>query len=320
MVTALPGWSLAQSAPRPGPRRIALLLGPLKAPDPVGPAKKAWGELFAKRGFVDGRDIDISIVRPPHLDYLGEGAPEWEATARKVVASRPDMIVSAGPWLLFVRPLTDSIPIVFFGGFNDPAQFGELGIDALRRPGRNVTGVDIFPVEMLGKTLEMLKELRPDARRHGVVGLADRRLGDRLRPMAHGLGLEAVLLSVPIDPPAEAVADVLRAARIDTASFLWNSGDRALHDALEKLRVASSFPGHGSVKAGGLLSYQPEVDVGASVVSMAARILRGEPVFSIPVEQPREFRLAINLRTARALGITVPAAMLLRAQEVIGAP
>jgi putative ABC transport system substrate-binding protein len=128
--------------------------------------------------------------------------------------------------------------------------------------------------------------------------------------------MDSVLIHVPIHPPIEDVIAPLRSAGIEVASFLWSSDDRALHDELIRLRVAASFPYRSSVKAGGLLSYQPMDKLVPKVTSMAARILRGEPVSTIPVEQPREYRLAINLGTARALGIAVPRSILMRAEEI----
>jgi putative ABC transport system substrate-binding protein len=128
--------------------------------------------------------------------------------------------------------------------------------------------------------------------------------------------MDSAPLRFPVDPPVEEVTIALQNARIEVASFLWGSDSRALHDELIRLRVAASFPYHSSVKAGGLLSYQPMDNWFLRVVALAARILRGEPVSTIPIEQPREYRLAINLGTAKALGITVPRSILMRAEEI----
>jgi putative ABC transport system substrate-binding protein len=204
---------------------------------------------------------------------------------------------------------------VFFGASVDVDQNAEEGIDSLRRPGSNVTGFDLFPTQLMLKRLELLKEIRPDATRHAMVGISVPRLARMMRVEAQKLGMDSVFIHAPIRPPIEDVIAPLRSAGIEVASFLWNSDDRALHEALATLGVAAAFPHHSSVKAGGLLSYQPMDNVGLRVVSMAARILRGEPISTIPVEQPREYRLAINLRTAKALGITVPRSILMRAEE-----
>ena len=320
MLAAAPAAGFARGPSRQTPGRVAVCLHRSTEGDPIGPARRAWGSAFARHGLVDGREIEIFIHRPPKRNYVGGGAPEWERAAERIVASRPDVIVMVGAWLPIVKPMTHDIPIVFYGGNIDLGQDAKLGIDALRRPGGNVTGLDMFPRELKSKNLELLKELRPDARRHAIVGaiaLLPRSSVERtMKAAAERLGMDSVFLEMPVDPPIPDLAGALLASRIEVASFLWNSRNRGLHEELVKLRVAASFPNHDSVEAGGLLSYQPVGDFVATVVLMAARILRGEPVSSIPVEQPREFRLAINLRTARALGITIPASMLVRAHEV----
>jgi putative ABC transport system substrate-binding protein len=313
---AFPAVALAQPAGRRSPKRVAVLLGPSTSPDPINPAKEAWGRGFAEHGFVDGKEIEIAIYRGPSMDYMRAGAPHWDLVARQAVESRPALMVMGGVWLSFVRRLTRDIPLVYFGANVEIDQNAEEGIDSLRRPGSNVTGFDLFPAQLMSKTLELLKEVRPNATRHAMVGLAAPWLARVVKIEARKLGMDSVLIHVPIHPPIEDVIAPLRSAGIEVASFLWSSDDRALHDELIRLRVAASFPYRSSVKAGGLLSYQPMDKLVPKVTSMAARILRGEPVSTIPVEQPREYRLAINLGTARALGIAVPRSILMRAEEI----
>jgi putative ABC transport system substrate-binding protein len=314
VLAALPIWSRAASA---GARRVALLLGPSTSPDPIGPAKKAWGRGFAEHGFVDGKEIEIAIYRGPSLDYMRAGAADWERVARRAVASQPVLMVMWGFWLSFVRRATRDIPLVFFGANVEVDQNAEEGVDSLRRPGSNVTGFDLFPAQLMSKTLELLKEVRPDATRHAMVGISVPWLDRMIKAEARKLGMDSVFLHFfPNNPAFEDVTSALQNARTEVASFLWSSDNRALHDEFIRLRVAASFPLHASVKAGGLLSYQPMDRLVPRVTSMAARILRGEPVSTIPIEQPREYRLAINLGTAKALGITVPRSILMRAEEI----
>jgi putative tryptophan/tyrosine transport system substrate-binding protein len=239
------------------------------------------------------------------------------------------VMVMTGVWLSFVRRLTRDIPLVYYGGGVEVDKNEEEGVDSLRRPGSNVTGFDLFPVQLMAKKLELLKEIRPDATRHAIVGVVQGLAEEsgpvktsanlvRMKAEARKLGMDSVAIHVPMHPhpSVEDVTTALQDARIEVASFLWNSDNRALHDELIRLRVAASFPYHSAVKAGGLLSYQPMDKLLPKVTSMAARILHGEPVATIPIEQPREYRLAINLGTARALGITVPPSILIRATEV----
>lgn len=312
---AFPAVARAQPAGRRSPKRVAVLLGPSISPDPIGPAKEAWGREFAKHGFVDGKEIEIAIYRGPGRDYTRDGAPLWDRIARQAVDSRPVVMVMSGVWLSFARRLTGDIPLVYFGGGVEVDENAAEGIDSLRRPGSNVTGFDLFPAQLMSKTMELLKEVRPDATRHAMVGISPPWLARAAKVEARKLGMDSVMLPVPINPPVKYVTSALQDARIEVATFLWSSDDRALHEGLVRLRVAASFPYHSSVKAGGLLSYQPMDKLVPKVTSMAAKILRGEPVATIPIEQPREYRLAINLRTAEALGIVVPRSILLRAEE-----
>ena len=103
----------------PPPRAWPLLLGPTDNPDPIGPAKRAWGELFAKHGLGDGKEIEISVYRGPDRDYMRAGAPQWERLARQAVDSRPAVLLMQGVWLPFARRLTRDIPLVFFGAAID---------------------------------------------------------------------------------------------------------------------------------------------------------------------------------------------------------
>lgn len=298
-------------------KRVVVCGLPSSARDPIGPARKAWARDFASYGLIDGQNLEISIVRAKTADFVAN-AEEWRALAREVVQGRPDAILVHSVWLQFIMPLTRDIPIVFVG-MMDAEYFGIVA--TLGRPGGNVTGA-LFPFfELQAKRFEMLKELRPEARRIGVVflpGPYDHRFIERLEATASRLAMDSTPAPIADPKIPGAVANALRDARIDLVDFLW--AERDMHPAvigeLIKLGIGSSFMGSDAVRAGALLSYEPTGLVEIAV-GLAARILRGEAVATIPAEQARQFRLAINLQTARALRITVPPSFLVRADEVV---
>lgn len=321
MVVAGPGWSLAQTAVRPARKRVAVCLFPSTEPDPIGPPRKTWAKLLARHGFVDGKDIEISIIRATNHDFTPDSVV-WHAIAQEVVASRPDVIVVHMTWLKFFTRLTQDIPIVFTGTL-DLEQ--HAGIGKPGQPGRNVTGVASLFFEIQEKRFELLKELRPEARRIGVVcsdggTRMNQLLEDRLKASARRLGMEGEAILVGDFASVDSIAKALRKARVAMADFICclsrpSADQRALFGRLAEQGVASSVPFTAPVRNGCLLAYSAVFDPG-SLPGMVARILRGEAVATIPTEQPREFRLAINLRTAKALGITVPASVTLMANEV----
>lgn len=296
-------------------KRVVICLNPSRAPDPIGPTRNFYSRLLAKQGFVDGEHIEIAIVRPKSDDFNPD-SPEWQAIARAEVAKRPDVLVVFSTWLHFFRPLTRDIPIVFIGTIDVEHQ---AGVDRPGQPAGNVTGVATPFFEVQEKRFELLKELRPAARRLALVsgngGPHNNRLvDDRLATAARRLGVEQVSIRLDEGTPAASIAETLREARVDLADFICCSSP-GLFEQLVQAGVAASFTSANQVRAGGLLSYFAvgEMEILARIVG---RVLRGEPVETIPAERPSRFHLAVNLRTARSLGITVPQSLLLRADEV----
>jgi putative ABC transport system substrate-binding protein len=298
----------------PAPRRVTICgLAPSNAPDALERARNSWAQVFQSERLVDGRDIAIDIVFGPTAVY-DTRSPEWEAVARQVVARRPDVIVVHMTWVDYLRRATRDIPIVVMNTLDVEEQ---AGVAVQRRPGSNVTGVAFPFFEMQAKRIEWLKELRPDARRvavaHDDAGpVHNQRFADRLGSTARRLGLEPVQVIVP----ERYVVPRVRAARVQLADLLYSPPREAFAQFVAD-RIATSFgTGSADVSAGGLLSYVP-VGTGRIVASLVARILRGESPATIPTQHPREYHLAINLRTAGALGLKVPQSLRLRAQQLI---
>lgn len=309
------------------PRRAAICLPPSSAPDPVGPTKAWYAAEFAKHGLVDGRDIEIEIIRADEEALRRNEAEGVRAMIRRAVSAKAGVILihASGPAIRdYVLPVAGDAPVVAFG-VDDGS---EDSIEALNRGGKNVTGAMYSFIELVAKRFEIMKELRPAARRAALVfpslgaALTERQQAvkrwqqGRIAAAVKGLGIEVTFIDVPLRASPEDVVRTLREARIDLAeigSFLTTG--RELWTMIAKDGIAASGVGPGRAKAGALVSGWSEGYVEAAV-RQAARVLRGERAATIPVERPSTFGLAVNLGTARTLGITVPPSILVRASEI----
>lgn len=316
LLAASPALSFAQSSTRPRKKRVAICtFFAADAVASIDATRKWWSGMLARHGMgID--EVEVTIVTPKSADFVADAA-EWEAIARQVVASRPDVILLYSVWLHVFGPLTSDIPIVFVGMI-DPEHHKYIA--SARRPGGNVTGaLDPF-FEIQEKRISLLAELRPAARRIALVWHSGGPYGELIersfKVAARRLGLEPCVVGLPQDSPD--LIGALRECRAEMVDFIWTCDVRpALFGQLAGLGIASSFAcGISAVRAGGLLSY---VSIGALAIALGitARILRGESVATIPAEQVREYRFALNLRTAKALGIKVPGIVLIQATDVI---
>ncbi len=274
-------------------------------------------KLFAEQGFVEGRNLALEYVDLDHSDPT-----EAERRARAVIAGRPDAILVAGDNIGLFARLTKEIPVVFYYVGFDPLRAGY--VESYSRPGGNVTGIMFYPPGHVLKSWELLKELAPKARRIGVIWFEDNLTGpwapemhDVALATASRLGLELVRIVVPTNSAYPAIERAIRKAKID---LLGNLGDGATPDLmrfLERARIPASWNGPGLVRQGGLLSSQPKgIGQRTIAVTIVGQVLRGANPATIPVHWPTSFTTAINLRTARAMGLTVPPSILLRADMV----
>lgn len=277
-------------------------------------------KLFAEQGFVEGRNLALEYV-----DLDDSDPTEAERRARVVIAGRPDAILVAGDNIGLFARLTKEIPVVFYYMGFDPLRAGY--VQSYSRPGGNVTGIMFYPPGHVLKSWELLKELAPKARRIGVIWFEDNLRGpwapevrDVELATASRLNLELVTIVLPTNSAYPAIERAIRKAKID---LLGNPGDDSvpwtpdLMRFLERSRIPATWSSPGSVRAGGLLSSQPNwVGQRTIAVTIVAQVLRGANPATIPVHSPTTFTTAINLRTARAMGITVPPSILLRADMV----
>ena len=222
---------------------------------------------------------------------------------------------------LAAKQATTTLPIVFTS-VGDPVASGF--VTSLGRPGGNATGLSSLAPELVGKCLEQLKQAVPGVSRVSV--LRDERTGKNLlkeaEVAARALGVQ--LQVVEARGPAEfdrAFSDMTRAragalAVLPTPMFF--SERRRLVDLAAKNRLPTVFPYREFVDAGGLMAYGPDLaDLSRRAATYVDKILKGANPGDLPVEQPTKFELVINLKTAKALGLTIPPSLLARADQVI---
>ena len=313
-------WPLAVRAQQGERMRRVVFLHGLAENDQEALARvAAFREGLEALGWVENRNIKIE-----HR-FSGGDIARIQAQVAEVVGSAPDVIAASGtPVIAALKQATGTIPIVF-SVVNDPA--GQGFVASLARPGGNITGFTFVDFPMIGKWLEMLKEIAPGVRRMTLVFNPQtapyypvflREFGANAAPLA------ATLSATPVRDRAEIETAVTAFAR-DPAGGLIAAADpfintqRALIIALgERYRIPTLFGFRQHAKDGGLMSYGPDsVDIVRRSTSYVDRILKGEKPADLPVQAPTKYELAINLKTAKALGLTVPPTLLARADEVI---
>jgi putative ABC transport system substrate-binding protein len=272
-------------------------------------------------GYVEGRNVVIE-----YRD--AEGKPErLPALAAELVALKVDVIVAGGlSQALAAKQATRTIPIVFATAA-DPVGSGL--VTSLARPGGNVTGLSLLAPELVGKRLELLTQAVPGVTRVAVLwqpGVAGERTEkDQLKEAdvaarALGVRLQFVEAQGP-DDFDRAFSDMTRAragALTLLQSVMFNTERRRLVDLAAKNRLPAVYPSREGVDAGGLMSYGPNLaDLLRRAAAYVDKILKGAKPADLPVEQPTKFELVINLKTAKALGLTIPPSLLQRADEVI---
>ena len=266
-------------------------------------------------GYVDGRNV-------AYLQRSSAGRTDVvPQMAAELVESKVDVIVTTGPLpVLSVMKATSTIPVVFVLG--DPIGMGVVG--TLARPGRNATGLSFQNTEVGAKRLELLVEMLPGTRRFAV--LFDRNSTritlDSTVAAARSLNLEAQVTEIGAPEEFEAAYAAAAAARtpaIDVlASPFFNAQRAQLVDLAARHRLPAMYESDEFVRAGGLISYGAGiVDLFRRMAGYVDKILKGARPADLPVEQPTRIDLTVNMKTARALGLTTPPAMLARADEVI---
>ena len=282
----------------------------------TGPSETLTREItlpeLAKLGFVEGRNLvfDGRVGEPDALPGL----------MRELLAARPDAVVAIGQALAAAGAATRAVPIVGFG--SDPIELGLA--QSYARPGGNVTGVVILANELEGKRLSILHEAVPDRRRVAALlsSTGNPVSEPAMRKAAAGLGVELLAFTVttPADYPAAFAA--MRAAGaqalVISANPEFNRDGKQLAALALEARLPTVCEWADMAHAGCLVGYGPNrAAMRKRMANQIAQIFRGVAPGEVAIERPTTFELALNLRIAKSLGLTIPHAVLASADEVI---
>jgi putative tryptophan/tyrosine transport system substrate-binding protein len=300
-------------------RRIGLLMG-LSEDDPGNKAiLSAFRGALQELGWTEGRNIQLDFRWPAGVEQI-------QNSAQALIASKPDIaITQSTPTTAALLQQTRTIPIVFTN-VSDPV--GSGFVSSLPHPGGNLTGFIDIEGAMAGKWLELLKEIAPRTTRavapfnpetapnHGLYFL------EPFKAAAAPLGIEAI--AAPVRDAGELETVIAALARepncglVVTPDGFLRAQRAAIVSLATRYRLPAVYPFRYYCELGGLLSYGNDVvDNWRRTASYVDRILKGEKPGELPVQIPVKFEMVINLKTAKALGLDVPATLLARADEVI---
>jgi putative ABC transport system substrate-binding protein len=313
-------WPLMARAQQPDQmRRIGLLQG-LAESDPEAQARtEAFRQALDVLGWTEGRNIRIDYR------FAGGDSRRVQAYTAELVNSAPDLIVAhSSPVVAALKQATRAIPIVI-AMVNDPVSQGFVA--SLARPGGNITGFAFVEFPMVGKWLEMLKEIAPGIKRAVLIFNPQTApyYSNYVRELGAVLPSTATeLLAVPVRDEAELKAAIAALASeppggLISAADPFISAHRALITKLAQYhRLPAVYPFRQFVTEGGLMAYGPDtVDIVRRSASYVDRILKGSSPAELPVQQPTKFQLVINLKTAKLLGLDVPLFLQQLADEAI---
>jgi putative ABC transport system substrate-binding protein len=314
-----PTAALAQTGS--GPRRIGLMI----APGENDPESKLRVDSFVRAlgeaGWVDGRDVTVDVVH-----FRGSFAIAQTLAKELVERGAELLVVNGTPGMDAVRSLGERasrLPIVFTVVSN-PVQAGY--VQSLSRPGGNTTGFSTFDPEMAAKWLQLLREV--DSRIQNVSMLLDRRfvgfnlLLEEVQRRAPGLGITPhAAWASSLDDIERSIAEIAKQSSpglIVSPSPINTVNRQRLIQICNAARIPAIYPFRFYVREGALLAYGfNAADQFRRAAAYADRILKGEKAGDLPVQAPTLFELGINLRTAKAIGLTVPQSLLVAADEIV---
>ena len=310
-------WPLAARAQQPERmRRIGVLMN-LAVGDPEGEARIAgFVQGLQQLGWSDGRNVRIDYR------WAAGDAGHFQRYAEELLALAPDGIFAAAtPSVRALQHVTRTVPIVF-AIVADPVGAGF--VDSLARPGGNVTGFTPFEYGISGKWLELTKEIAPRVTRVAVLRDLTIGLGQlgAIQSVAPSLGVE--LTPIGVDDPGQIERTVAAFARSPNGGLIVTASTSAIihRELITTLAARNKLPAvyytRYWVEGGGLMSYGPDFrDQFRQAAAYVDRVLKGEKPADLPVQAPTKYELVINLKTAKALSLTVPETLLARADEVV---
>jgi putative ABC transport system substrate-binding protein len=311
-------WPVALKAQQPERVRYIGLLNILGPDDPEAQARtKVFEQALQQLGWTVGRDLKIENRQ------VGDDADRLRRYAAELIALAPDVIVSIGS--VAVAPLqqaTRTIPIVFV---NVPDPVGAGFVQSMAHPGGNITGFSNFEYSMRGKWAELLKQIAPNVTRALVLRDPTSAAGigqfAAVRSVAQSLGVELTPLDVrDTDEIERNVAAFARSGNGGVIVTAGRTGPRRklIISLAARHKLPSVYPYRYYAVDGGLITYGPSThDPLRRAAGYVDRILKGEKPADMPVQAPTKYELVINLKTAKALGLTIPQSLLATADEVI---
>ena len=304
------------------PKKV-LRIGYLSSVDAAHESARAEGIRLALRelGYIEGQNIDFEYL------YSEGKSDRASELAAELVRLKVDIIVVAAGfhWIRAAKDATKTIPIVMVGAGNDPVGLGL--IESLARPGANVTGLTNLGAKLGGKRLELLKEAVPKLARVAVIyepatpaNVAE--VKEDLPSAALALKLAVQAWEVRTAGSFDQVFAALSKERPDglyvAGSPLPNANQKRIVAFALKSRLPSTFDSREAVNGGAFMSYGADLaDSYRRVATYVDKVLKGAKPAELPVEQPTKFELAINLKTAKQIGVTIPPNVLARAERVI---
>jgi putative ABC transport system substrate-binding protein len=310
-------WPLAAHAQQPAMPVIGFISG--RSPTDSEALATAFRRGLTETGFIEGRNVAIEYR---WAEYHNERLP---AMVADLVRLKVAVIAAIGgtPAVMAAKAATATIPIVFAMG-SDPVTSGV--VTSLNQPGGNVTGVSFFTVPLGSKRLELLRDFLPKATTIAVLvnpeTAVSRTEGANVRAAAQSVGLQAHLVNASAEGQVEDAFKVTAERRIDALLVTSDAFFVNQRDKLVALAARHAIPviyfGREFVVVGGLMSYgASETDAFRLAGVYVAKVLNGVRPGDLPVMLPTKFELAINLKTAKTLGITFPLSLIGRADEVI---
>ena len=279
--------------------------------------KERIAQYLHELGYIEGKNVVYEIRA------IGSPPEPYADFAAELVQLKVDVIVAGGAGAVgAAKNASATIPIVM-GPVSDPIALGY--VESLAHPGGNITGISNLSPELSGKRLELVKEVIPKATRVAVLAYrapAMRTSIKETEDAARALHMQFQLLEITAPDQLESVFDTAKKQHANAliqiqAAFLASYQHRII-DLAARNRLPAMFNNQVYVEAGGLMSYGPDrVDMDRQLALIVDKILKGRKPADLPVEQPKKFELAINLLTAKQIGLTIPPNVLARADKVI---
>jgi putative ABC transport system substrate-binding protein len=310
--------SAAVSSPAVGAEQPKPVIGYLGVVPPSALASRmaAFREGLSETGYIDGQNVTIEHLWADRYDRV-------PALAADLVRRKVDLIAAGSlPGVLAAKSATSTIPIVFVSA--DPLAEGLVA--SLARPSGNLTGVSLMNIELTAKRLELLSELIPQASAISLLVNPNNASTERIVSEAHEAarvkGVQLSILKAGTEGEIDAAFDAVvqqqaSALLVGNDSFFWGRREQFVALA-SRHAVPAIYAWPEAAMAGGLISYGTNIPAAYREAGIyAGRLLKGEKPADLPVMQPTTFELVVNLKTAKALGLTVPPSILGRADEVI---